>query len=248
MRRLSGGLAGLYTEPALALDFGTYRPRDVLTFPANKDRTWRLPTELDPVRLMHNAIRAEVTKFEALLFKLGDAKLSGWQIQCIKVRHDPTRLLIFLLEFVSILHSRVSSRERTSAPRFMKREDIAADSRAARGRRDGRLAHTRDTPNPPARPARSPRSAPRRRLSHDSRQISRRSSRQLASPIFKYFTKIPATDVPDHITPNPDHIPVHNTRAHSGLVGGPQGPRGEPPRHGGPHAAPVRPEQGTRAG
>jgi len=95
MRRLSGGLAGLYTEPALALDFGTYRPRDVLTFPANKDRTWRLPTELDPVRLMHNAIRAEVTKFEALLFKLGDAKLSGWQIQCIKVRHDPTRLLIF---------------------------------------------------------------------------------------------------------------------------------------------------------
>ena len=132
MRRLSGGLAGLYTEPALALDFGTYRPRDVLTFPANKDRTWRLPTELDPVRLMHNAIRAEVTKFEALLFKLGDAKLSGWQIQCIKVRHDPTRLLIFLLEFVSILHSRVSSRERTSEPRFMKREDIAAGSRVAR--------------------------------------------------------------------------------------------------------------------
>jgi hypothetical protein len=44
---------------------------------------------------MHNAIRAEVTKFEALLFKLGDAKLSGWQIQCIKVRHDPSRPLIF---------------------------------------------------------------------------------------------------------------------------------------------------------
>ena len=54
--------------------------------PADKDRTWRLPTELDPVRLMHNAIRAEVTKFEALLFKLGDDKLSRWQIQCIKVR------------------------------------------------------------------------------------------------------------------------------------------------------------------
>ena len=35
---------------------------------------------------MHNAIRAEVTKFEALLFKLGDDKLSRWQIQCIKVR------------------------------------------------------------------------------------------------------------------------------------------------------------------
>lgn len=86
MRRLSGGLAGLYTEPALALDFQAYRPRDVLAFPADKDRTWRLPTELDPVRLMHNAIRAEVTKFEALLFKLGDDKLSRWQIQCIKVR------------------------------------------------------------------------------------------------------------------------------------------------------------------
>jgi hypothetical protein len=86
MRRLSGGLAGLYTEPALALDFQAYRPRDVLSFPADKDRTWRLPTELDPVRLMHNAIRAEVTKFEALLFKLGDDKLSRWQIQCIKVR------------------------------------------------------------------------------------------------------------------------------------------------------------------
>jgi hypothetical protein len=48
----------------------------------------------------------------------------------------------------------------------MKREDIAAGSRVARIRRDGRLAHTRDTPNPPARPARSPRSAPRRGLSH----------------------------------------------------------------------------------
>jgi len=246
MRRLSGGLAGLYTEPALALDFGTYRPRDVLTFPANKDRTWRLPTELDPVRLMHNAIRAEVTKFEALLFKLGDAKLSGWQIQCIKVRRDPTRLLIFLLEFVSILHSRGSSRERTSAPRFMKREDIAAGSRVARRRRDGRLAHPRNTPNPPARPARSPRSAPPTQA--ESRLASNlapfaRANWQPDLQIQKYPQQTPPT-----LTPNPDHIPVHNTHAHVGLVGGPQGPRGEPPRHGGPHAAPVRPEQGTRAG
>ena len=110
MRRLSGGLAGLYTEPALALDFQAYRPRDVLKFPADKDRTWRLPTELDPVRLMHNAIRAEVTKFESLLFKLGDDKLSRWQIQCIKVR--ASRAVLSCLHFTRSLASEFFSPDR----------------------------------------------------------------------------------------------------------------------------------------
>jgi len=153
MRRLSGGLAGLYTEPALALDFGTYRPRDVLTFPANKDRTWRLPTELDPVRLMHNAIRAEVTKFEALLFKLGDAKLSGWQIQCIKVRHDPTRPLIFLLEFVSILLSRGLARANKRAALHETRRHRRGFPRGARPARWPPRSHARYPQS--ARPARA---------------------------------------------------------------------------------------------
>ena len=36
--------------------------------------------------LMHNAIRAEVTKFESLLVKLGDRELESWEIDAIKVR------------------------------------------------------------------------------------------------------------------------------------------------------------------
>jgi len=175
MRRLSGGLAGLYTEPALALDFGTYRPRDVLTFPANKDRTWRLPTELDPVRLMHNAIRAEVTKFEALLFKLGDAKLSGWQIQCIKVRHDPTRLLIFLLEFVSILLSR-------GLARANKRAALHETRRHRRGFPHG----ARPARWPPRSHARYPQSARPARAQPEIRPPTQAESR-LASNLAPFF-------------------------------------------------------------
>lgn len=130
MRRLSGGLAGLYTEPALALDFQAYRPRDVLAFPADKDRTWRLPTELDPVRLMHNAIRAEVTKFEALLFKLGDDKLSRWQIQCIKVRPSRAVLSHFTRSLASEFFSPDRDRRRPDAR--LNHRDIAAGSRAPR--------------------------------------------------------------------------------------------------------------------
>ena len=106
---------------------------------------------------------------------------------------------------------RAGWRERTSALCFMKREDIAAGSRVARIRRDGRLAHPRDTPNPPARPARSPRSAPRRGLSHDSRQISRQRANWQARS--SNTSKIPATDATD--SPQTLTTSPYTTHAHT---------------------------------
>ena len=169
MRRLSGGLAGLYTEPALALDFQAYRPRDVLSFPADKDRTWRLPTELDPVRLMHNAIRAEVTKFEALLFKLGDDKLSRWQIQCIKVRASRA----VLSSLISPARSPRSFSRPTVATvggRVSGGETIATSPRVSARRGDTAMDHRHTLSTFPnrANPARRARDLTvEKRLSHD---------------------------------------------------------------------------------
>ena len=80
------GLNGLYTQQATAVDVANFKPMDEEKWPGNKESLWTLKSDQHTLNLMHNAIRAEVTKFEALLFRLGDRELKKWEMDAIKVR------------------------------------------------------------------------------------------------------------------------------------------------------------------
>lgn len=73
------GLNGLYTQPANTVDVNNFKPMDAHKWPGNKESMWTIKSDQHTVNLMHNALRAEVTKFEALLFKLGDRPLKKWE-------------------------------------------------------------------------------------------------------------------------------------------------------------------------
>lgn len=83
-RHSGSGLNGLYTQPATAVDVNKFKPMDPQNHQGNKESLWTLNPDQHTVNLMHNAIRAEVTKFEAMLFKLGDRNLKSWEKQMIK--------------------------------------------------------------------------------------------------------------------------------------------------------------------
>ena len=75
-------LQGLYTHTPYVSSLAVDRTR----YPADKEASWSLDSDLMALRLMHNALRAESTKFEAVLFALGDRKLEPSEVQLIKVR------------------------------------------------------------------------------------------------------------------------------------------------------------------
>jgi len=79
------GLFGLYTPVAAPIDIEKYIPMNPEQHPGDKTSSWSfLKVDLDTFMLMNNAIRAEVTKFEALLFRLGDRQLHTWEKEAIK--------------------------------------------------------------------------------------------------------------------------------------------------------------------
>jgi hypothetical protein len=53
----------------------------------DKESTWLHPIEADGWVLAHNAIRAEISKFECVLAHLGDRALKDWEKHALKVRH-----------------------------------------------------------------------------------------------------------------------------------------------------------------
>ena len=83
---INHGLNGLYTQQATAVDVANFKPMDAEKWPGNKEALWTLKSDQHTLNLMHNAIRAEVTKFESLLFRLGDRELKKWEKDAIKVR------------------------------------------------------------------------------------------------------------------------------------------------------------------
>ena len=84
-RSSGSGLAGLYTQAANAVDVNKFKPTDPQKYPGNKESLWSIKADQHTINLMHNAVRAEVTKFEALLFRLGDRTLHKWEKEMIKV-------------------------------------------------------------------------------------------------------------------------------------------------------------------
>ena len=131
-------LNGLYTQPVDALAFEAVDP---VNHPPNKASQWTIDPELMSFRLMHNAIRAEATKFESLLFKLGDRALAPWEIDAIKVRDgDVPRTVahIFLARFPA------------RAPRQRAREN-AQTLASPRARPSPRARLHRDRPGDPSR-------------------------------------------------------------------------------------------------
>lgn len=131
-------LNGLYTQPVDALSFEAVDP---VNHPPNKASQWTIDPELMSFRLMHNAIRAEATKFESLLFKLGDRALAAWEIDAIKVRDgDVPRTVahIFLARFPA------------RAPRQHAREN-AQTLASPRARPSPRARLYRDRPGDPSR-------------------------------------------------------------------------------------------------
>lgn len=82
-------LAGVYTPLAEPVDVARFTPVRPAEYPPDKEATWTLPPELMSFVLMHNALRAEVTKFESLLFKLGSRPLEEWEVDAVKVRRRP---------------------------------------------------------------------------------------------------------------------------------------------------------------
>lgn len=131
-------LNGLYTQPVDALSFEAVDP---VNHPPNKASQWTIDPELMSFRLMHNAIRAEATKFESLLFKLGDRALAAWEIDAIKVRDgDVPRTVAhtFLARFPA------------RAPRQRAREN-AQTLASPRARPSPRARLHRDRPGDPSR-------------------------------------------------------------------------------------------------
>lgn len=78
-------LNGLYTQTATAVDVASFKPMDPVNHPGDKESKWSLKPDQHALNFMHNAIRAEVTKFEALLFRLGNRQLKKWEKDYIKV-------------------------------------------------------------------------------------------------------------------------------------------------------------------
>ena len=81
-RQPSPALQGLYTQTPDVSAFAV----DAKAHPADKAGTWVVGPDQMVLACAFNAMRAEVTKFEATLVALGDRDLEAWEAETIKVR------------------------------------------------------------------------------------------------------------------------------------------------------------------
>ena len=87
-RQPSPALQGLYTQTPDVSAFAV----DAKAHPPNKAGTWVMGSNQMVLACAFNAMRAEVTKFEATLVALGDRDLEAWEAETIKVRRARGRL------------------------------------------------------------------------------------------------------------------------------------------------------------
>lgn len=87
-RQPSPALQGLYTQTPDVSAFAV----DAKAHPADKAGTWVVGPDQMVLACAFNAMRAEVTKFEATLVALGDRDLEAWEAETIKVRRARGRL------------------------------------------------------------------------------------------------------------------------------------------------------------
>jgi hypothetical protein len=78
----ASALQGLYTQTPDVSAFAV----DANAHPADKAGTWVVGPDQMVLACAFNAMRAEVTKFEATLVALGDRDLEAWEAETIKVR------------------------------------------------------------------------------------------------------------------------------------------------------------------
>ena len=78
----ASALQGLYTQTPDVSAFAV----DANAHPADKAGTWVVGPDQMVLACAFNAMRAEVTKFEATLVALGDRDLEAWEAEMIKVR------------------------------------------------------------------------------------------------------------------------------------------------------------------
>ena len=81
-RQTASALQGLYTQTPDVSAFAV----DAKAHPADKAGTWVVGPDQMVLACAFNAMRAEVTKFEATLVALGDRDLEAWEAETIKVR------------------------------------------------------------------------------------------------------------------------------------------------------------------
>ena len=86
-RQPSSALQGLYTQTPDVSAFAV----DAKVHPCDKAGTWVVGKDQMVLACAFNAMRAEVTKFEATLVALGDRDLEAWEVETIKVRHTRGR-------------------------------------------------------------------------------------------------------------------------------------------------------------
>ena len=89
-RQPSPALQGLYTQTPDVSAFAV----DAKAHPADKAGTWVVGPDQMVLACAFNAMRAEVTKFEATLVALGDRDLEAWEAETIKVRRARGRLTV----------------------------------------------------------------------------------------------------------------------------------------------------------
>ena len=82
-RQPSSALQGLYTQTPDVSAFAV----DAKAPPADKAATWVVGPDQMVLACAFNAMRAEVTKFEATLVALGDRDPEAWELETIEVRH-----------------------------------------------------------------------------------------------------------------------------------------------------------------
>lgn len=89
-RQASPALQGLYTQTPDVSAFAV----DAKAHPPNKAGTWVMGSNQMVLACAFNAMRAEVTKFEATLVALGDRDLEAWEVETIQVRRARGRLTV----------------------------------------------------------------------------------------------------------------------------------------------------------
>ena len=89
-RQPSPALQGLYTQTPDVSAFAV----DAKAHPADKAGTWVVGPDQMVLACAFNAMRAEVTKFEATLVALGDRDLEAWEVETIKVRRARGRTTV----------------------------------------------------------------------------------------------------------------------------------------------------------
>lgn len=113
-RQPSPALQGLYTQTPDVSAFAV----DAKAHPADKAGTWVVGPDQMVLACAFNAMRAEVTKFEATLVALGDRDLEAWEAETIKVRRARGRLTV-----ASTTPRRPRRDNPNAAPRRVSKED-----------------------------------------------------------------------------------------------------------------------------